>query len=255
MKSLFFFVSLLPLTGQLSAATISISTASGTLGADTYLRSDQPTTNFGTANQLIVGSNNLFGNNDGTGTDQAPYSGLLRFDLSDLQTAAGGQPVVINSVTLMVHTTTVGSGAGGSVPFDLALFDYAFAFGEATATHNNPAGNGSDSTIGGATGTLLTALTITSAAGGQTWTFASSSQFVANLQSAYTTIGNSTVNYILKETTFTDNAGFIRLDSRDGTPVGGFAPTLTIDYSVVPEPSVALLGGLGLLGFLRRRRA
>lgn len=31
-------------------------------------------------------------------------------------------------------------------------------------------------------------------------------------------------------------------------------PTLSITYSVVPEPSAALLGGLGLVGLLRRRR-
>lgn len=32
-------------------------------------------------------------------------------------------------------------------------------------------------------------------------------------------------------------------------------PTLTLDYSGVPEPSVAILGALGCLGLVRRRRA
>lgn len=32
-------------------------------------------------------------------------------------------------------------------------------------------------------------------------------------------------------------------------------PTLSIDFTPVPEPSIAWLGGLGLLGMLRRRRA
>ncbi|MEM1084963.1 MAG: PEP-CTERM sorting domain-containing protein [Verrucomicrobiota bacterium] len=40
--------------------------------------------------------------------------------------------------------------------------------------------------------------------------------------------------------------------ARKGT---GTAPRLIVDYTPVPEPSVALLGGLGLLGLLRRRRA
>lgn len=36
---------------------------------------------------------------------------------------------------------------------------------------------------------------------------------------------------------------------------GGTAPRLIVDYTPIPEPSVALLGGLGLLGLLRRRRS
>lgn len=38
-----------------------------------------------------------------------------------------------------------------------------------------------------------------------------------------------------------------------GDPVYS-GPVLTIDYTAIPEPSAALLGGLGLLALLRRRR-
>ncbi|MCH7228648.1 PEP-CTERM sorting domain-containing protein [Haloferula sp. A504] len=34
----------------------------------------------------------------------------------------------------------------------------------------------------------------------------------------------------------------------------GFSSNPTVNFTVVPEPSIALLGGLGLLGLLRRRR-
>ena len=34
----------------------------------------------------------------------------------------------------------------------------------------------------------------------------------------------------------------------------GSRPLLTVEFTPIPEPSVALLGGLGLLGLMRRRR-
>ena len=39
-----------------------------------------------------------------------------------------------------------------------------------------------------------------------------------------------------------------------GSPDVYPGPVLTLDYTAVPEPSAALLGGLGLLALLRRRR-
>jgi len=38
------------------------------------------------------------------------------------------------------------------------------------------------------------------------------------------------------------------------TQLGGFSPEMNATGTLVPEPSAALLGGLGLLGLLRRRR-
>ncbi|MEM1084960.1 MAG: hypothetical protein AAGI48_12685 [Verrucomicrobiota bacterium] len=44
------------------------------------------------------------------------------------------------------------------------------------------------------------------------------------------------------------------LDSFQGS-IAADRPLLTVNYTPVPEPTVACLGGLGLLGLLRRRRA
>lgn len=40
----------------------------------------------------------------------------------------------------------------------------------------------------------------------------------------------------------------------DGEPASGFTGEITLTLTVIPEPSAALLGGLGMLALLRRRR-
>lgn len=51
--------------------------------------------------------------------------------------------------------------------------------------------------------------------------------------------------------------GFRIANAGDGgaTPAGLYPNIDNVNFSSVPEPSVALLGGLGVLGLLRRRRA
>jgi hypothetical protein len=243
-----------------SAASISITTADGT-GADTHIRSDvggaSPNNafNYGAATAMLLGSN---AGNSPTGA----LNLLMRFDLAALQAATGGSAITVNSVTLSFVTTSAGGSSGG-LPFTVGLFDYGFAFVEGTAsgtaqagssTYNNPAGGGADTTAGGTAGTSLQSISVTTVAGATTWTFSTSSAFVSDLQGAYTGSGASTVNYLLKETGgLATDQNFIRVNSGEAST--GLKPTLTIDYTVVPEPSAALLGGLGLLALLRRRRA
>jgi len=63
--------------------------------------------------------------------------------------------------------------------------------------------------------------------------------------------------------TNTFNVNFVAIQSFGTSGVGGLqsqtiasqvAPSVTVTYSFIPEPTSALLGGLGLLGLLRRRR-
>lgn len=234
------------------AATLQISTASGVVGADTYLRSDggaTATNNYGAGTQMLVGSNNTGGG----------FNALLRFDLAALQTAAGGQPIVINSVSLTLHTSSTSAGANNGSGMTMGLYDYGFAFVEGTgngttgsgnATWNNPNGVNTDLTAGGTAGTQLKTLTGFSFGTNQTIVFSSSAAMVSDLQSAYDTSTNP--NYLIKETTSLTDQTFLRFDTKD--TVGGVTPYLTIDYTVVPEPTAAVLGSFGVLGLLRRRR-
>lgn len=66
--------------------------------------------------------------------------------------------------------------------------------------------------------------------------------------------GSGDTAYVAATLTGTDAASISSIRLRQGSATA--APTVTIDnLSVaIPEPSVALIGGLGLLGLLRRRR-
>lgn len=223
-----------------SAAEINI-----TSSADATIRSDQPDTNLGTNAQLIGGS---LGN-------PGSLNFLMSFDLSSLYSAAGANAITINSVSLQLHTSSAGQNASGALPI-LALNNYGFSFTEGSATWNAPATG--DSTAGGTLGTQLQTLATTSSAGGQTLSFGTSTAFVSNLQ----TIVNSslgTARYLVNETGSRTDNGFLRFDSKEavGSVTGAIAPTLIIDYTVVPEPSTyGLLGAAALAGvaMVRRRR-
>lgn len=249
------------LIGQ--AATVSITTADGS-GADTHVRNDvagnaNANLNYGSAISMLVGSN--AGN-----SPNGLINLFLRFDLAGLQAASGGQPVTINSVTLSITTTGSAGGASGGLPFTVGVHDYAGNFVEGTAngatqsgssTWNNPFGDSSDTTPGGTTGTQLQSLSIGNVGINTTWTFSTSTGFVSDVQGAYSPSGASVVNYLLKEidtgTDWATDQSFLRIVSGEAST--GVKPTLTIDYTVIPEPTAALLGGLGLLAMLRRRRA
>lgn len=69
----------------------------------------------------------------------------------------------------------------------------------------------------------------------------------------YIGLGNVTFNYTSANNTFTITDVSPAVTS--STPgVFGFTPTVTYTYDPIPESSSAVLGGLGLLALLRRRR-
>lgn len=228
------------------AATLSIVT-----NADASIRNDGggPANNFGAATQLVLGSNS------------GGLNLLLNFSLSGLMATTANQPIIIDSVSLNLKTlASQAGGSGGGLPFTVSLNLYGFDFVEGTgngsavagaSSWSNPAGNGSDTTPGGTLGLGLQTLDIGSVATNQSLSFATSANFVNALQAAYDN-SDSNIRFILNETTSQGNQSFVRLDSRETS--GGTAPTLMINYTVVPEPSAALLGALGLIGVLRRRR-
>ena len=79
----------------------------------------------------------------------------------------------------------------------------------------------------------------------------------ASLATAVDGAVGGTLNLLLKSnvenTTARNLFRFASTGNTIGSPVFS-GPVLTIDYTAIPEPSTALLGGLGLLVLLRRRR-
>lgn len=65
--------------------------------------------------------------------------------------------------------------------------------------------------------------------------------------------GLGTINVDITNSIFTNVSTAGIFGPTDVTP-GTFSGTVSVTYDYVPEPSTALLGGLGLLGLLRRRR-
>ncbi len=185
--------------------------------------------------------------------------GLYQFDVStivnDVNTTGGGNfaNLTINSVTLTLFERRERLATS----FQIDVYSYGFNFNEATATWNDPDGvAGGDATAGGTFGTLLTSGTVsfgTAGADNDSFTFADSPDFRTALFSA--AAGDGSLELILDRPGATTGSSFLSFSSDEqGGGAGLRRPTLTFDYTVVPEPSVALLGGLGLIALLRRRR-
>lgn len=205
--------------------------------ADVGVRSGQPTTNQN-GGEVIVG-------NTASGSGERLH-GLVRFVTSSIVVPVD-QSVNVTSVVLnTLNAATNGGGPG----LTIEVYDYAFDFGETTATWNNPAGNGSDSTPGGTTGLLLSSASINNSANA-TNSFGSSANFISIVEAAIN--GDDTVNLLLQRNTFTDSNTFTRfLGDEAGT---GFELEVTYELVPVPEPTsgVIALVGLGVLAFLKRR--
>lgn len=175
---------------------------------------------------------------------------LIEFDLSSIPTDA-----VINSVSLAFQRV---QGGGGDNGFDLHRVTTLWGEGPTAA------GGGQG---GGATATAADP-TWTSTGLGTTWTNVGG-DFVGTASATATgssTLTLSGAGLVADVTSFLDdesqNFGWILIG--DETAAGsaaafnsreaGTQPVLTVDFTAVPEPSSALLGLVGGLALLRRRR-
>ncbi len=212
--------------------------------ADTWVRSGFPTTNFGTATELLVGTiNPTSGGNPGADVSGADVGRLLvSFNLADPAVVAALSGQTITSVTL---TFTVNSTDTSSVStvVSYSLFQSGtYNAGSVTWDSGRPA------PIGSAVSTL--SVNPRDLAANDTVLFGSSASFTSLVSSSL----GDTLNLLLKQTTEGTPASreLLRLRSVDYTGTAS-DPVLTI--TAIPEPSAfAALAGLGMLGFAATRR-
>ncbi len=193
---------------------------------DTYIRSNQATTNFGSDAFMVA-------NENATSVRMA----IFRFDLSSVSGVITGAKLEVDDVI---------GGYSGS--FEVwGLLDAHEDFDEGTLTWNTATFvDGADySTVDSSKaygGTLL-------------------GTFANTANSVNTVFDVTSGNYIdFLNASADDIVTFVIVDPINSTPGSGWAtkeagsgdlkPTLTI----VPEPGVAFLGSIGLLALLRRRR-
>ena len=197
-------------------------------------------------------------------------AGGLRRALMAFDIAGGGIPAgaTINSVTLAL--TVSNNPSGNSTPAVFELHPVSAAWGEGT-TNSVPGGQGDPATPGDATwnfrffntsswttpggtfGSLSGTATVGNAVG-STYTFASQSGMVADVQSWLNTPA-SNFGWLLKsasETAGTITArGFFSSEAFSASQ----RPTLTVDFTPVPEPGTfSLLAVASVAVFTFRRR-
>ena len=228
------------------AITVSLQqgAAGYTSGDGVTIRLNQATTNQNVSTQIIVGNNSTDG----------PLRGLFEYDLSPILTAAGGNPFIIDSVSLVLRVTATAS-TGGVTTYDLHLLGSNLDFNETTVTWNN-----APSVAGGSIGTLLSSVAFDPVVNVLTdQTFGSSAAFIAALTNALNTDPNDTIRFIAKAAT-ESGRNFARFDTDEVATVGN-RPELIVNFSIiapdpaiVPEPATASLALLGLGGLMLRRR-
>ena len=173
----------------------------------------------------------------------------MAFDLSDpLLTGA-----TINSATV-TFTIRENDGASQNTTITLNLHQLTSSFTNDGVTWTSRNGTNNWTNPGGDFGGVLSSASGNPSTIGAGNTMAFSS---ASLATAVDGAVGGTLNLLLKSdvenTTARNLFRFASSRNTEGDPDYS-GPVLTIDYTPIPEPSAALLGGLGLLALLRRRR-
>jgi len=225
------------ISGQsVPGVTMSLTTGDG-VGADAYVRLGTPTTNYGSATDVLTKNN---------GSGSTTRKSYLRFDLSSL-------PQTALEAWLSFDTFVNNEGGGGTTPQEQVVNVYGLddgdageSWGESTITWNNaPANNTSNNGILG-NASLLGQFTVSAAdVPGRTMF---SNQNLVDFVNADTD-GRATIILTRVSSNGSWNLGFASDEHATF-----LSPTLSI---AIPEPSALLLAAMGLLGLLawgRRRR-
>ncbi|EDY17393.1 hypothetical protein CfE428DRAFT_5079 [Chthoniobacter flavus Ellin428] len=224
--------------------------------ADTTIFSAYPDNNFG-ASTLETGSN-------GVG---APGRALVRFDLSSIPVGA-----VITDVELTMTVVRVppGDQHAGAIDSDFNLYRMLVPWTEGTGGGNS----GGIAQVGETTWNELGADGVAAwgTPGGQIGTdYANNPSTSAAVGTVTGAIGwGSTPDFVADAQFWLENPdqnfGFITISDQEGAPgtarrmasresAGGSIPppTLTLTYSLVPEPNVGVLSVVGLMAWSGRR--
>lgn len=179
---------------------------------------------------------------------------LFQFDI------AGNVPAgaTIDSVTLAVTQTKINGGAAAT--FELHPLQKIWGQGTSSGT-----GAGAAATAGEATWTFnqynstswtsaggdfgLTSGSLALGTANQTYTFPSSASLVSDVQ-GWLNSPSTNFGWLMKVATETGNTA-----REFGSTESGSAPSLTINYTSVPEPATASVLGITGLLLMRRRRA
>ncbi|WAC19940.1 DNRLRE domain-containing protein [Luteolibacter sp. SL250] len=226
--------------GQASAATYVFRETAGYNTGGATVRSDDPST--GTTGAVTPPTDTIIAGTTGT----IVLHGFFEFDLSAIEAAAAGNPFTIDSVTLSLRTSSAAGSGATALNFQLSLLGNNLDFDESTVNWTNAPGG-----PGGVAGTLLSSESFVPNAVNQTRTFGSTSAFQSAVADVLANDPDNTIRLFLQTES---GSGFARFLS-DENATESNRPTLTVNYTVVPEPStgIALAGGLTLLAGLRRR--
>lgn len=217
-------------------------------GASTYIRSGTSATvnNNGASTNLIIGAVPAAGN--------PLIRGLFSYDLSLIPAGA-----TINSVTASL-TPYQADGSSLNANFTLNLQQLSTPFVESQATWNNAATSTLWTTPGGDfSGTALSSIVLNpvTLTPNVTRTFNSSAGFVSAVQSSLD--ASQPFQFIVKMANESPGgrAVFFFVDDENSGAIGTSAmrPSLTVDYTPVPEPNPVgmVLCGLVCLCALSRR--
>ncbi len=218
-------------------------TAGYTTGAVT-VRSNVPATNQNGSPQIIVGENSSH-----------ELRGILEFDLSEIETQAGANPFIIDSVSLWMVALGTNNMQNTGLPntgidsIDLRVLLLNEDFDESTATWNSLTPDGGDTTA-----TELSALTFDPSTMSDTLrTFGTTAAFES---AAVNALSNDNFLRLLlfRPDDKPGNAQqvFARFFS-DEQANTSFRPELRVSFTI-PEPSTLLLLGSGLAGLFFFRR-